>query len=290
MVTTPSDLHRSHRLLAERLAGTRSSPDQVRDWFDAEEILVRDRAYFLSHRRAVPDQLRDWLLAKNSVTWADWVETKLADCRIAGVPRPYLAVAAARDRELLAGRLTEISHVGPQVATAAFVAVLDGAPEYARYRLARRHERNGSPLLSDLDSKDGIFFEFCRQTLATYHGRIVEGGAVCSWNETIADERTFQDGCIGMFRGGTAACDAVNVAIQLRRSLTSMNYRREFAWQDELHPRIGVASSWDMGLRAVLHAHRDDVVVEDALFWPMNLDTKQTLLAAGIRLTTERVR
>jgi hypothetical protein len=265
--------------------------DAIGNWHDAEQDLIRTRAYYLSQRRtgAPGDSYDDWAAATRNIHWAKWVGSNLWDCRVEGVARPYLALAASRKCEALAARLAQVCQVGTERRIVAFVAALDGAPEYARFRLAGRHAGAGTPSEDGLERKDGSFFETCRSVLALHRARIVEGGGVCSSREAMTHERTFQDACIGCFKGDASLCAGVVAALHLRRFLDGSNYRQADSWQEERHARIVVASSWQMALRELAYAYRDEILIESDAFSSLEGHLKQTWLAAGVRLVTSRV-
>lgn len=270
--------------------------DQVRDWYEAGHEIVKTHAYFRRNSRfptsnGESDQgdQHDWFIAEQTIAWRMWAETNLSACLIPGVLRPYLALAAGTASNSLSQQLNSICELGPHLQAAGFLAVLDGAPECAQHH-SERHLGNGVAWDDINGAKDGTFFEYCRDTLALHRGKIIEGGKLRPCREIVEQDRAFEDGCLGCFQGASAGCDAITAALRLRSFLVSQNYRQELPWQDQLHPRIVVASTWDMAMRGLLLARRGDIVVEDVLFSPLGDCAKRTLLADGIRLAQSFVK
>lgn len=291
MEATLSD---ARKMLAFQISQEGSQQDPTRDWYRAEDRIIRDHAYYrsLESANAGIDDWKNWVLARQFIQWRESVESILPNCFVPGISRPYLSLAASHDCPAFYSRLDAICNFKPEQSTAVLVAVLDGGPEAAR---SGQDDDHGEGLSwKKILSRDARFYEYCRYTLAMNRAAIVEGGALRDGQHVVAGDRAFQDGCLGCFAprpddrkraAQNFAADAINAALHLRRFVNSLNYSPEIDWRDELHPRMVVASTWKTALHGLLIAHRDEIVVEDTLFSPLDIVAKRYLLADGIRLT-----
>jgi hypothetical protein len=294
----------------KRLAGERSQRfsdfDETRNWYAVEDEIISTHAYFRSLKSADngADHRLNWEIAKQSVDWRKQIEVELSDCFVTGISRPYLAIAACIRRVELCNRLNGICDLHKDANSAAFIAVLDGAPEHARY-YSGRHVGNGVSWVQKVKTKDSTFFEYCRDTMGLHRAAIVEAGRLRHFTELVDEDRAFQDACLGRFKGDWATSNAITAALHLRTFLTSLNYEEELPWHEQLHTRIVVASSWETALRALSVARRDEIVVESELFRhlayrddggaqsdlfkQLDLCHRRQLLAAPIRLFSSTI-
>jgi hypothetical protein len=254
----------------------------VADWIEAENELVSKQAYYRAKKipEAAQEPLRNWLDAKDVVQWRLVIESHFAEGLIPPISRPYLAMAA--HYTALTHHLNSVYELNPTCKAAGLVAVLDGAPESARLC------PDESAAAERLAAKDATFYEYCRHALSLFRAKLLEAGKVRSCQEVTDGDRAFEDGCLGVFTGPLATCDAITAALHLRGYLTTLNYRSEFHWQEELHLRVVIASGWEATLSGLEFAFRDEIVVEERLFSQLEPCAKRTLLAAGVRLMKNR--
>jgi len=268
----------SQKVLAEQFSRHRKQADPLADWYDAEDELVSKQAYFRAQKlpEAAQDQTRNWQEAKGIVVWRKWLELNFPEGVISPISRPYLALAS-HHRSALAGRLHAVCSLPPHNA-AGLISVLDGGPECARLCSGEQ------PCIEKLTNKDSLFYDYSRHTMALFRAKVLEAGSLRSCYDVTSGDRAFEDGGIFAFQSAAATCDALTAALHLRGYLADRNFRSEFHWQEALHARSVVASNWDSALRGLQYARRDEIVVEDTLFSPLEAALKRTLLSAGVRL------
>lgn len=263
-----------HERTAYFLHKERGESDLQRNWFDAEQILVRRLALEFSQRPgANRDPDGNWYSAERFLKWREWVE-RSGLCR-------YLAVEAGNGAEAVAASLNEKetseASLSAPIARCAFI--LDGAPEYSQCKFELHHGncRDPKPLVEERDS---VFVGHVELAVRLYGGCVLgsSGGRVGS----NGSGRLFQDACAAVFKGNAALASAIACCWRLRHELANQNEAERSAWPEEFHLRTVIGTTWDSVVPAVPAVMRDQMLVETTVVNQLSRELRQVLLADGM--------